>query len=550
MSRYARQTAPAILGLSCFAPRRPPPAPRDGRRCPCSPCSLAAAPAPAVATIAADTTRAPLRDALGAGRSPTLVAGVLDRTLLRFRVAGLRRRPRGAAPVVIDPTSESVQVRTVPAFAEDAATPAILLPSLFAVAKAAGAQAGHVGAVGRHERRRRQRRRDLQVSGPLLDPAMFSSARARRAAARRHAGRRRGGPADSLLDPPLRRQLRRRRARPLGRTLDGLEVIDAAPAVASPVATSASTTPCSAGSSSPRSRRPTTCATGRTAPTSTRTLAAVDRRVPGGGFVVAVERARPTPNGSACRTSWSATTRAGPRSARRVQRRGEPAAHLAPTAEGTPELRVLTGAAPGELADRDHDALLQERHRRPPGGRRPDELRPATWAPRSSRSSTTCSSRLGTRGNLGDRADDRSSRAGASPCSRRSRCAATSARGACTSTTATATRRGCCRCAARPARTRSATRRCERSPMPTGVTTLLFSGYVFAQGAASARPGSSSRCGACPSGDVNDLKGFWRRARCDSLRPNSGVVTGARCAGYARQGCFTQHPRSRWRCSR
>ncbi|HEV2774971.1 MAG TPA: hypothetical protein VGV90_05215, partial [Solirubrobacteraceae bacterium] len=39
-----------------------------------------AAPAHAVATIAADTTRAPLTDAAAAGVGPTLVAGGLSRT--------------------------------------------------------------------------------------------------------------------------------------------------------------------------------------------------------------------------------------------------------------------------------------------------------------------------------------------------------------------------------------------------------------------------------------------------------------------------------------
>ena len=92
----------------------------------------------------------PLRDALAAGRSPTLVAGGLDRTLLRFRVAGLTGRPARAVLRlrVTDPTFESVQVRTVPAFAEDAATPAILVPSLFAVGEGRGAEGRARGRSG------------------------------------------------------------------------------------------------------------------------------------------------------------------------------------------------------------------------------------------------------------------------------------------------------------------------------------------------------------------------------------------------------------------
>jgi hypothetical protein len=137
----------------------------------------AAAPAHAVATIAADTTRAPLRDALAAGRSPVLTAGGLDRALLRFRVAGLSGRPARALLRlrVTDPTLESVQVRTVPAFAEDAATPALLLPSLFAVATAAAPQAGSWAQWDVTSAVAGNGDVNLQLSGPLLDPASFSS---------------------------------------------------------------------------------------------------------------------------------------------------------------------------------------------------------------------------------------------------------------------------------------------------------------------------------------------------------------------------------------
>ncbi len=72
----------------------------------------AAAPAHAGATVTADTTRSVIRDPLLAGRAPTLVAGGLDRTLLRFHVKGL-----GAAPAkavlrmrVTDPSFEWVAV--------------------------------------------------------------------------------------------------------------------------------------------------------------------------------------------------------------------------------------------------------------------------------------------------------------------------------------------------------------------------------------------------------------------------------------------------------
>jgi len=189
-----------------------------------------AAPAHAVSTIAADTTRAPLRDALAAGRSPTLVAGGLDRTLLRFRVAGLTARPARAVLRlrVTDPSFERVQVRTVPAFAEDAATPAILVPSLFAVARAAAATAGTwvewdvTSAVGGNGDI------NLQVSGPLLDPASFSS---REGA---HAPQLVVTPDDdaavrlaALLDPATADSFDANVRDDLGRSLDGLEVIEA-----------------------------------------------------------------------------------------------------------------------------------------------------------------------------------------------------------------------------------------------------------------------------------------------------------------------------------
>ena len=136
------------------------------------------APALAVSTIAADTTRSPLGDAVAAGRSPSVGAGLLDRTLLRFAVRGLSGPPSRAVlrMRVTDPTIENVGVRVIsPVFEEDARTPALLIAPLFAMTTAKAPTAGAWvewdvtkavpgnGDVG------------LQVSGPLLDAVRFSS---------------------------------------------------------------------------------------------------------------------------------------------------------------------------------------------------------------------------------------------------------------------------------------------------------------------------------------------------------------------------------------
>jgi hypothetical protein len=369
----------------------------------------AAAPAHAVATIAADTTRAPLRDALTSGRSASLVAGGLDRTLLRFRVAGLTGKPARAVLRlrVTDPTSESLQVRTVPAFAEDAATPAILLPSLFAVATAVGAQAGTwaqwdvtTAVAGNGDV-------SLQVSGPLLDPASFSSREGASApqlvvtpddgAAVRLSGLLDIATADSF-DAGVHDNL--------GRTLDGLEVIDAAPAVGgryigvyhsliggvfvSQVATSSDL------------RHWT-----HRADLDTHASQPSIVSVPGGGFVVAVERDTPDAQWVSVSNivvrhyaSWAALS-AGTFSAEANLPRS-----LAPTAEGTPELRVLSwGGTPASsqieitmhyfksvIADRQAAGVLTN-------------FDPATWAPQVDPLVNDLFIALGTRGNLGDRAD-------------------------------------------------------------------------------------------------------------------------------------------------
>ena len=137
-----------------------------------------ASPAHAVATIATDTTRAPLSDPLANGRSTVLVAGGLSRTLVRFRVQGIGGAPSRAILRlrVTDATTEGLQVRTSPAFTEDDGQPALLLSPLFALSTLpGGAQAGTWAQWDVTSAVKGDGDVSFQVSGPLLDPASFSS---------------------------------------------------------------------------------------------------------------------------------------------------------------------------------------------------------------------------------------------------------------------------------------------------------------------------------------------------------------------------------------
>jgi hypothetical protein len=192
-----------------------------------------AAPAGAVGTIAADTTRSLLRDPLTAGRGPALVAGGLDRTLLRFSVRGLSGRPARALLRlrVGDGTFEALQVRVLPsAFGEDDRTPTMLLPDLAVIAKVAGAQAGTWAEWDVTSAVAGNGDVNLQVSGPVLDAAAFSSREGPDApqlvvtpddaAAVKLAG---------LLDPRQATSFDADVKDNLGRSLDGLDVIALAP---------------------------------------------------------------------------------------------------------------------------------------------------------------------------------------------------------------------------------------------------------------------------------------------------------------------------------
>ena len=281
----------------------------------------AAAPAHAVATIAADTTRAPLRDALAAGRSPTLVAGGLDRTLLRFRVAGPHRQadPRGAAPArhrsdVREPAGpHRAGVRRGRGHAGDpAAEPVRGGAGRRAPPPARGSQWDVTTRGGRQRRRepagQRAAARSRRASPRARAPTRRSSS------SRPTTARRSGSPACSTSPPPT-------------------------------ASTPACTTTSAGRSTASRSstRRPGSGVPGRyvgvyhslvggvfvTPGRHVRRPAPLDApRRPRHARVAAVDRqrcrrrlrrspssaTRPTRSGSACRTSWCATTRAGLRS--------------------------------------------------------------------------------------------------------------------------------------------------------------------------------------------------------------------------------------------
>lgn len=370
---------------------------------------LVAAPAHAVATIAADTTRAPLSDPLVQGKATSLSAGVLDRTLLRFVVRGLSGPPARAVlrMRVTDPTFESVGIRVVPAaFGEDDGTPALQLAPLFAIATAKAPTAGAWvewdvtkavpgnGEVG------------LQVSGPLLDAARFSS--------------REGPDAPQLVVTPddaraqrLANLLDLRAAQTfvaaardnLGTSLDGLDVI-AAPAgvparyvgvyhalVGGVFVTRLATSD------------DLTTWTHR-ADLGTHLSQATLEPLPDGGFLLGLERDTPdvqyiSKSNLVVRhyASWSQLA------AGTFDREVDLPRTLAATAEGTPSLEVTswTDVDTSKIAIRFHYLKNIDVDRQASGVL--TNLAAAGWAPQPDATVNNMFISLRTRGNLGDRAD-------------------------------------------------------------------------------------------------------------------------------------------------
>ena len=371
---------------------------------------VTAAPAHAVATIAADTTRAPLSDPLASGRSTVLVAGGLNRTLLRFRVQGLGGPPSRAVlrVRVTDATTETLQVRTSPAFTEDDGQPALLLPSLFAISTLpGGAKAGTWAQWDVTSAVKGNGDVNLQVSGPLLDPASFSSREGPDApqlvvtpdepAAARLAG---------LLDPGSPQASFVAGAHDdLGRALDGLDAIESPPGLGVPGRYVGVSHSLLAG------RYVTQVATSddllhwtHRADLAEHATQATLEPVPGGGFLLAFERDTPdvqyiSKSNLVIRhyASWAALL-GGAFTESDIPRT------LAATAEGTPSLEVKQwGGTPqsSQILVRFHYLKNIDVDRQAQG----TLTNFSSWNAQPETAINDLFVALGTRGNLGDRAD-------------------------------------------------------------------------------------------------------------------------------------------------
>ena len=372
---------------------------------------VVAAPAHAVATVAADTTRSLLRDPLTAGRSTGLVAGGLDRTLLRFSVRGLGG-PAARAVLrlrVTDPTTEKLAVRVIsPQFGEDDGTPLLLASGSTPVANASGARTGTWAEWDVTSAVAGDGDFGFQVSGPLLDPARFSSREGPDAPqlvvipddarAVKLAG---------LLDPRSADAFVARARDDLGRSLDTLDVIAAPPGQGVPgryvgvhhtflnggfvtqLATSDDLTTWTHRADLEDQASQPTLAT-----------------LPDGGFLLAFERH--TPDAKYISTSqlvvrhyasWAALT-AGAYGGEVVLPRT-----LAPTAEGTPALTVNSwnGPASSQIAISFHYFENIDVDRQATGVL--TNFDPRSWAPQPDTAANRLFVGLGTRGNLGDRAE-------------------------------------------------------------------------------------------------------------------------------------------------
>lgn len=371
---------------------------------------VVAAPAHAVATVAADTTRSLLRDPLAAGRSASLFAGGLDRTLLRFSVRGLGGRAERAVLRlrVTDATSGSLAVRVIAAgFGEDDGTPLLLAAAPTPIAKASGAEVGGWAQWDVTSAVAGNGDFGFQVSGPLLDPARFSSREGPDAPQLVVTpDDARGAKLAGLLDPQAADTFVAQARDDLGRSLDGLDAT-APPAQGVPgryvgvhhtfldgrfvtqLATSDDLTTWTHRADLDAHASQPTLATLRD-----------------GGFVLAFER--DTPDAQYISTSqlvvrhyasWAALA-AGAYGGEVVLPRT-----LAPTAEGTPALTVNSwnGPASSQIAISFHYLENIDVDRQATGVL--TNFDPRSWAPQPDTAANGLFAGLGTRGNLGDRAE-------------------------------------------------------------------------------------------------------------------------------------------------
>ena len=374
-------------------------------------CLVTATPAHAVATVSADTTRSPGGDALVAGQSPSLTAGSGSLLLLRFNVHGIGGPPAHAVLRLraTAATVESLAVRVLPpAFGEDDGTPAQLTPEPAPIAVAGSAKAGTWvqwdvtnallgdGDVG------------FQVSGPTFDPASFSSREGPDAPqlvvtpdddrAPRLAG---------LLDPQQAETFVAHARDDQDNSLDSLDVILAPPGAGVPgryigvhhalvggVFTTKLVTSNDLISWTHRADLDTHA--------SQPTLAAL----PGGGFALAAER--DTPDAQYVSRSnvvvrhyadWDTLARGD------FDRQVELPRTLAATAEGTPALSVVSWNGPdsSQIVITFHYLKNISVDRQAVGTL--TNFSAAGWSPQPDAPLNSLMIGLGTRGNLGDRAD-------------------------------------------------------------------------------------------------------------------------------------------------
>lgn len=374
---------------------------------------LPAAPAHAVATLAADTTRQSSDEPAAAGRSPSLAVGGLNQTVtvLRFKVRGLGGAPARAVLRLraTAATTGSLPVRVIPAaFGEDDGTPAQLPAEPAIVADAVGARPGAWVEWDVTSALRGDGDIGLQISGPALDPAAFSSREGSDApqlvvTPDDDRGLRLAG----LLDPKSADVFVAEARNNLGNSLDALDVIAAPPGqgvagryigvhhafvdgvFVTKLATSNDlTTWTHRGDLATHASQPTLAA------------------LPDGGFVLAFERDAPDPqwvsvSNLAVRhyAGWAALA------AGSFDREVDLPRTLAPTAEGTPALDVRSWNGPdaSQVAITFHYFKSITVDRQAAGML--TNFSAAGWAPQPDVTVNDLFVELGTRGNLGDRAD-------------------------------------------------------------------------------------------------------------------------------------------------
>jgi hypothetical protein len=373
---------------------------------------VAAQPAHAVATIAADTTRAQGLDPVAAGRGTTLVAGNGGVTLLRFRVQGLTAPPARAVlrlRVLSVAVLGALTVQSIaPAFGEDDGQPATLAPGAV-VATHAGVTAGTWAELDVTAAVTGNGDVGLHVSPQLpLGGASFSSregADAPQLVVTPDDDR--GVRLAGLLDPRAADTFVAAAKDDAGSSLDGLDVI-AAPAGGGVPGRYIGVHHTLVGQAFVAKLATSDNLTTWThrADIDTHATQATLAALPDGGFVLAFER--DTPDAQYVSVSnlvvrhyatWAALVAGTPDRDVSLPRT------LAPTAEGTPglEVRYWSGPEASQIAINFHYLRDIKVDRQAAGVL--TNFSAAGWTAQPATAPNDLFGVLGTRGNLGDRAD-------------------------------------------------------------------------------------------------------------------------------------------------